>query len=254
MRKPLILISNDDGVTAKGINELIACLRDVAELVVVAPHGPRSGYSGAITCESPVRYSLVTEANELVVYKCTGTPVDCIKLALQAVLPRRPDLIVGGINHGDNSGINVHYSGTMAIAIEGALKGIPSIGFSLCDFHADADFEPAMPYIRKIVQEVLKQGIAVGTCLNVNFPKGELKGVKICKQTKGEWTNEWSESIHPKGGSYFWLTGDFLVTEAELKDTDYWALKNGFVAVTPVQIDMTAYGLLDEMNSWDLEV
>lgn len=254
MRKPLILISNDDGVTAKGINELIACLRDVAELVVVAPHGPRSGYSGAITCDAPVRYSLVKEGNGLQVYKCTGTPVDCIKLALQSVTPRQPDLIIGGINHGDNSGINVHYSGTMAIAIEGALKGIPSIGFSLCDYHADADFYPLFPFVRKIVEQVLQQGMPKGTCLNVNFPKGDIAGVKCCRQTKGEWTNEWAESIHPRGGSYFWLTGDFASSEAVLEGTDYWALQNGYAAITPIQIDMTAYQLLDAMQNWDLEV
>lgn len=254
MGRPLILISNDDGVTAKGINELIACLRNVADLVVVAPHGPRSGFSGAITCESPIKYSLVRESEGLIVYKCTGTPVDCIKLALQAAMPRVPDLIIGGINHGDNSGINVHYSGTMAIAIEGALKGIPSIGFSLCDYHADANFAPLMPFIQKIVKEVLVNGLPKGSCLNVNFPVGTLKGIKLCRQTKGEWTNEWAESVHPRGGSYFWLTGDFVSCEKEAEDTDYWALQNGYVAITPIKIDMTAYQLLDNMKNWDLEV
>ncbi|MGL5937944.1 MAG: 5'/3'-nucleotidase SurE [Phocaeicola sp.] len=252
MRRPLILLSNDDGVTAKGINELITCLRQIADLVVVAPDAPRSGYSGAITCESPVRYSLVKEGQGVLIYKCTGTPVDCIKLALQAVTPRLPDLIIGGINHGDNSGINVHYSGTMAIAIEGALKGIPSMGLSLCDYHADAHFAPLFPYVQKIVQEVLLKGMPQGTCLNVNFPKGELKGIRVCRQAKGKWGNEWSESIHPRGGSYFWLTGDFMGSEDHLEETDHWALQNGYVAVTPIEIDMTAYPLLDEMKNWNL--
>ncbi|MGL4520740.1 MAG: 5'/3'-nucleotidase SurE [Phocaeicola sp.] len=254
MRKPLILISNDDGVTAKGINELIACLRDVAELVVVAPHTARSGYSGAITCDLPVHYSLVKEREGLVVYKCTGTPVDCIKLALQSVTPRRPDLVIGGINHGDNSGINVHYSGTMAIAIEAALKGVPAIGFSLCNHHADADFSPLFPYIRKIVAQVLERGIPAGTCLNVNFPKGELVGLKVCRQAKAVWSNEWAESVHPRGGSYFWLTGDLTSIDEVTEGSDFSALQEGYATITPTQVDMTAYHLLEEMKKWDLEV
>ena len=184
--KPLILLSNDDGYQAKGINELIKALRDEADLVVVAPDGPRSGASGAITSAVPVHYEKMSEEEGLVVYKCSGTPVDCTKLALHAIVDRIPDMVIGGINHGDNSSVNVHYSGTMGVVIEGCLKGIPSIGFSLCNHAADADFSFTLPYVKSIVKNTLANGLPYGTCLNVNFPDTEnLKGIRICRQTDG---------------------------------------------------------------------
>lgn len=253
--KPLILISNDDGYSAKGINELVKTLKGLGEIIVMAPDGPRSGASGAITSESPVRYFKVREEEDLTIYKCTGTPVDCVKLAMFELLPRCPDLVVGGINHGDNSAVNVHYSGTMGVVIEGCLKGVPAIGFSLCDHEADADFNPMLPYVRQITEAVMAKGLPKGTCLNVNVPKTDaLKGTRICRQTDASWGNEWYRGQHPKGGAYFWLTGKFTNNEPEAEETDRWALEHDYVAITPIQIDMTAYALIDELKSWNLNV
>lgn len=253
--KPLILLSNDDGVNAKGLNELIRGLRGMGEIIVMAPNSPRSGASGCITSEQPVRYHKVREEEELTVYQCTGTPVDCVKLALHAVVPRRPDVVIGGINHGDNSSVNVHYSGTMGVVIEGCLKGIPSIGYSLCNHAADADFSPLLPYVRRITGEVLEHGLPSGVCLNVNFPNvPAFGGVRICRQTRGNWINEWHRSRHPHGGEYFWLTGEFQNDEPEAEDSDHWALNHGYVAITPTQIDMTAYAMMNELNNWNWDV
>ena len=178
--KPLLLVSNDDGVNAKGIHELVKVLRSIGNVIVVAPDGPRSGSSSAITSANPLSFNLVKQEDGLSVYKCSGTPVDCIKLALHTIVPRKPDIVIGGINHGDNSSINVHYSGTMGLVIEGCLKGIPSVGFSLCDHGLDADFSFSLPYIDKIVRVVLLKGLPVGNCLNVNFPeKTKMKGPKM---------------------------------------------------------------------------
>ena len=253
--KPLILISNDDGYSAKGINELAKTLAGLGEIVIMAPDGPRSGASAAITSEFPVRYYKVKEEEGLTIYKCTGTPVDCVKLALFELLPRCPDLIVGGINHGDNSAVNVHYSGTMGVVIEGCLKGVPSIGFSLCDHDAEEDLKPMLPYVRKIAEQVLSKGLPKGTCLNVNAPKTDaLKGLRICRQTDASWGSEWCRGQHPKGGEYFWLTGKFTNNEPDAEEADRWALEHGYVAITPIQIDMTAYALIDELKTWDLGV
>ena len=253
--KPLILISNDDGFSSKGLDVLVKTLAGLGEIVVMAPDGPRSGASGAITSELPVRYFKVSEEKDLTIYKCTGTPVDCIKLAMFEMLPRCPDLVIGGINHGDNSAVNVHYSGTMGVVIEGCLKGIPAIGFSLCDHDADADFGPMIPYVRRITEEVLAKGLPKGTCLNVNVPKtSELQGVRICRQTDASWGSEWARGQHPKGGEYFWLTGKFTNNEPGAQDADRWALEHGYVAITPIQIDMTAYALINELKTWDLNV
>ena len=249
--KPLLLLSNDDGCHAKGLNELINTLRGIADLIVVAPDGPRSGASGAITSVVPVHYEKIHEEDGLTIYKCNGTPVDCVKLALHTIVPRTPDMVIGGINHGDNSSVNVHYSGTMGVVIEGCLKGIPSIGFSLCNHSADADFSATLPYIQKIVTTTLSNGLPQGTCLNVNFPDGDkLNGIKICRQTNGVWTNEFAECQHPRNKGYYWLTGHYQNNEPLSEDTDHWALEHNYVAITPTQIDVTAYKLLDEMKNW----
>ena len=253
--RPLILLSNDDGYRAKGINELMYILSEVADVVVVAPDGPRSGAGASITSEVPLKYELVSESEGLQVYKCNGTPVDCVKLGLDRVVSRRPDLVIGGINHGDNSSVNVHYSGTMGVVIEGCLKGVPSIGFSLCDHSEDAYFAGCSPYILRIVAEVLDRGLPYGTCLNVNFPVCEsFKGVRICRQTDGVWTQEFEPRQHPKGKPYFWLTGVYKNNEPEAMDTDHWALEHGYVAITPTTIDVTDYQLKQEMNHWNWEV
>lgn len=250
--KPLLLLSNDDGFDAKGLRELILTLHTLADLIVVAPSGPRSGASGSITSQVPLRCMLVSEEPGIIIYKCNGTPVDCIKLALNSFVPRKPDMVIGGINHGDNSSVNVHYSGTMGVVIEGCLKGIPSVGFSLCNHSADADFSATLPYVFQIVKNVLEEKLPAGVCLNVNFPDvHDLKGVRICRQTDGVWTKEFAEREHPYGGNYYWMTGVFHDNEPDAEDTDHWALNHGYVAITPTQIDMTAYQQIDRLNKWN---
>ena len=250
-KKPLILISNDDGVMAKGINELVRFLRPLGDIVVMAPDSPRSGSGCALTVTQPVHYQLVKKEVGLTVYKCTGTPTDCIKLARNTVLDREPDLVVGGINHGDNSATNMHYSGTMGVVVEGCLNGIPSIGFSLCNHDHDADFEATGLYVRKISAMILEKGLPPLTCLNVNFPNtADIKGIRICEQAKGRWTGEWTPCPRLNDTNYFWLTGEFTDHEPENEKNDQWALVNGYVAITPTTVDVTAYGFMDELNKW----
>ena len=244
-------MSNDDGIMAKGISELVKFLRTLGEIVVMAPDAPRSGSASALTVTQPVHYKLVKQEVGVTVYKCSGTPTDCIKLAWNTVLDRKPDLVVGGINHGDNSATNVHYSGTMGVVIEGCLNGVPSIGFSLCNHDMGADFEAAGPYIRKIAAMVLEKGLPPLTCLNVNFPDTpNIKGIKVCEQAKGCWTNEWEVCPRQNDRNYFWLTGEFADHEPENEKNDHWALANGYVAITPTKVDLTAYDFIDELNQW----
>lgn len=251
-KRPLILVSNDDGVIAKGLNELIKMLRPLGDLVVMAPDSPRSGSACAVTVQDPVHYTTCCEEEGLSVYACSGTPVDCVKLALREVVPARPDLVVGGINHGDNSAVNVHYSGTMGVVLEGCMKGIPSVGFSLCDHDPEADFAHLTPYVQGIVSQVLEHGLMDGVCLNVNFPQGAmLKGVKVCRQAKGVWEHEWSPCSHPYKEHYFWLTGSFESVDKE-ENADAQALEDGYAAITPVQIDMTSYEQMEDMKKWNL--
>ena len=187
----------------------------------MAPDTPRSGSASALTVTEPIHYHLLRKDVGLTVYKCSGTPADCVKLAFHTVLDRKPDLVVGGINHGDNSSVNVHYSGTMGVVIEGCLKGVPSIGFSLCSHEPNADFEPAGPYIREIARQVLEKGLPPLTCLNVNIPDTkELKGIKVCEQTKGQWINEWENFAHRGDAHYYWLTGEFENNDAENEKND----------------------------------
>ena len=243
-----ILLSNDDGVLAPGIQALASALREFADVTLVAPDRNRSGASNALTLDGPLRIQSYPNGDTAVI---NGTPTDCVKLAFHTVLDRKPDLVVGGINHGDNSSVNLHYSGTMGVVIEGCLKGVPSIGFSLCNHEPNADFEPAGPYIREIARLVLEKGLPPLTCLNVNFPDTkELKGVKICEQTKGQWTNEWENFAHRGDAHYYWLTGEFENNDAENEKNDHWALDNGYVAITPTTVDATAYGLIDELKAW----
>ena len=250
-KKPSILVSNDDGVMAKGINELVRFLRPLGDIVVMAPDSPRSGSGCALTVTQPVHYQLVKKEVGLTVYKCTGTPTDCIKLARNTVLDREPDLVVGGINHGDNSATNMHYSGTMGVVVEGCLNGIPSIGFSLCNHDHDADFEATGLYVRKISAMILEKGLPPLTYLNVNFPNtADIKGIRICEQAKGRWTGEWTPCPRLNDTKYFWLTGKFTDHEPENEKNDHWALVNGYVAITPTTVDVTAYGFMDELNKW----
>ena len=256
-KKPLVLISNDDGYHANGIKTLVSFLKDWCDLLVVAPESARSGFACAFSATTPLRLKRRHNmGNDVEVWSCSGTPVDCVKLALdQFLADRKPDLIIGGINHGDNSAVNVHYSGTMGVVIEGCLKGIPSIGYSLCNHLADADFSALLPYIRRITEEVLEHGLPAGICLNVNFPDvAEFKGVRICRQTNGTWEKEWKVCTHPRGGEYYWLTGQFVNHEPEAVDSDHWALNHGYVAITPTQIDVTAYSIIKDLKNWKLDV
>ncbi len=252
-KRPLIFISNDDGYQAKGINELIKYIGDMGELVVMAPNRARSGKSSAITANHPVRYGLVEQSDNVKIYWCDGTPVDCVKLAKTTVLERKPDLLIAGINHGDNAGINAIYSGTIGAVMEGCLNGIPSIGYSVDNHSADAEFGHCSDAIRRTAQKVLDKGLPDGVCLNVNFPaEGELKGIKVCKQASGVWENEWVKQTHPRGYDYYWLTGEFVEKEPDNKESDRWAFRNGYAAVTPITVDFTAYEMIDKIKSWNL--
>lgn len=250
MSKPFILISNDDGVEARGINFLIDTLRPVADLLVVAPDGPRSGGACSITSTTPLRYRILRQEEGLTVCSCTGTPVDCVKLALNVFTERRPDLVVGGINHGDNSSVNTHYSGTMGVITEGALQGYPAIAFSLCDHSPEADFTPLAPYLVDLVFKAIAVGLPPFTCLNVNFPKrSRFEGVRICRMAHSRWEKELARCKHPYGEEYFWLVGNCRELEPEAEDTDRWALAHGYVAVTPTQLDVTATGLVEILKT-----
>lgn len=251
--KPLILISNDDGVESKGINELIKAVLPLGDIIVVAPDGPRSGMSSAITSTIPLQIKLLKKNTGLTIYSCTGTPVDCIKLGINQILERKPDLIVTGINHGSNASICVLYSGTMGAAIEGCIFGIPSIGFSLTDHRPDADFGNAAYYAALISRKILKEGLPQGICLNVNVPDTkEIKGIKICTQTEGQWIKEFYTTTDKKGEIQYWLTGEFDNFEPDNPESDEWALANGYVSVVPTQIDMTAHEMINRLKPWEL--
>ena len=251
-KRPLVLISNDDGFQAKGINCLIDMLRPLADIIVCAPDGPRSGFSCAFSAELPLRLQLQRQEPGLQVWSCNGTPVDCVKMALDNITDRRPDMVVGGINHGDNSSVNSHYSGTMGIVLEGCMKSIPSVAFSLCDFRADADFEPLHSLVVRITQRVLSEGLPQGVCLNVNFPVGGFRGVRICRMAQGRWVNETVKCHHVRGYDYWWMAGNYANDEPDADDTDRWALAHGYVAITPTQIDVTAYQAILQLKSWQL--
>lgn len=248
--RPLILLTNDDGVYAKGLKEVTEVMRLFGDIVVVAPDSPRSGMSHAITVDRPLRVNKLEEEDGLTVYSCTGTPVDCVKLACNQLLDRLPDFVISGINHGANSSVSILYSGTMGGAIEGCIHGIPSIGFSLNDYDTDADFARSKVAVARIFQVVAEHGLPDGVCLNVNIPKGEVKGINFCRQTRGKWEEEFEHRTDPHGRSYYWLTGYFNNAEAEARDTDDFAMKNGYVSVVPVTIDLTAYQAFQHMKTW----
>lgn len=240
-KKPLILITNDDGYQAPGIRTLINIAKPLGRVVVVAPEKAHSGMGHAVTLENPVRLRNIEETTDYTEYACSGTPVDCVKIAINNLLAENPDLIISGINHGANSSVNIIYSGTMAAAVEGALAGINSIGFSLLDFSYKADFEPSKYYIDIILRKMLGSGYEDGLCLNVNIPavsSAEIKGIKVCRQSKGHWIEEFNEREDPHKRKYYWLTGTFHKGE-ENADTDLWALENNYVTIVPVTLDLT---------------
>ena len=274
--KPLILISNDDGYEAKGLRCLVDMVRPLADVVVCAPEGPRSGYSCAFSATTPLLLKLRHKEPDVEIWSCNGTPVDCVKMALSQILDRCPDMIIGGINHGDNGSVNSHYSGTMGVTLEGCMKYIPSVAYSLCDHRDDADFEPLRPYIQEFTGRVLREGLPKGVCLNINFPllrdEGEVKseesataptdapavavssfkGVKVCRMAHGSWLNEVTKCHHPRGHDYYWMVGHYQNDEPEATDTDNWALTHGYIAITPTHIDVTHYDMLREMKpTWE---
>ncbi len=256
-RRPLILVTNDDGVSSRGLNALIEVVKPFGRIVVVASEDSKSGMSHAITFKVPLRISKIKEDENIEIYKCSGTPVDCVKLALNQILDKKPDFLVSGINHGSNSSVSIFYSGTMGSVIEGCFNDIPSIGFSITDRSHDIDLTMAEKYAKKIVENVVLNGLPDGTCLNVNFPAisiAQVKGVKICRQTKGVWKEEYDKRVDPHDRDYYWLTGNFNNYESDAEDTDEWALKNNYVSIVPVQIDLTSYSVIESLRKWDFNV
>ena len=248
--KPLILITNDDGVNAKGIKELTECLRDLGEIVVFAPDGPRSGMSGAITSLIPLKHTLLKEEQGLRIYSCTGTPVDCVKLAVNDILDRKPDLLVSGINHGGNMAVCVHYSGTMGAAIEGCILGIPSIGISLTDHAEDADFSECCRLGRKLARRVLKEGLPKGIYLNLNVPDiPHVKDMKVCKQAESRFVDEYMRSENASGEPVYWLTGHLDNAKPIHPENDTLALDSGYASLVPCNIDVTDYDFMQKLNS-----
>lgn len=255
--KPLILVSNDDGITSKGIRVLVNVMKQLGDVVVVAPDSPQSGMGHAITIGETLRLYEEDIFSDVQAFKSSGTPADCVKLAKHYVLKdRQPDLVVSGINHGSNTSISVLYSGTMSAAIEGALEGLPSIGFSLCDYSSKAEFSHIEEYVYKISKQVLENGIAKGVALNVNFPpkrNESIKGIKICRQAHAKWQEEFSERFDPNGRKYFWMAGNFVNFDKG-EDNDEWAIANNFVSIVPCQYDLTAHHAISQINkdwNWD---
>lgn len=252
--RPLILVTNDDGITAPGIRTLVNVMKTIGDVVVVAPDSPQSGMGHAITLDSTLHIEKIhIDEGDYDAYSCSGTPADCVKIAVNEILDRRPDLVVSGINHGSNSSINVIYSGTMSAAIEAGIEGIPAIGFSLLDYKWNADFKPSTSFIKTITTNVLNEGLPEGIVLNVNIPNLEfnkIKGVKICRQAKANWKEEFDKRKTPQGKDYYWLTGTF-VNNDKGNDTDEWALENGYISVVPVQFDLTAHQTIKQLNTWN---
>ncbi len=249
--KPIILITNDDDITSKGIKSLVEAVSELGTVVVVAPNSPQSGMGHAITIGSPLRMNKMNLFGDIEAYQTSGTPVDCVKLAVDKILHRKPDICLSGINHGANHSINVIYSGTMSAAMEASIEGIPSIGFSLLDYSYDADFTASKQIVHKIVSEILQQKKKdKHLLLNVNIPAlapEKIKGIKICKQAYAKYEEDFDERLDPHGKKYYWLTGAFKNFD-KAKDTDVWALEHGYVSVVPVQFDLTNYTLKQQLE------
>lgn len=251
MSRPLILVTNDDGIVAPGLRALVEVAQELGDVVVVAPDSPQSGQGHAITLSQPLRLKKVQVFEGIEAYECSGTPVDCVKLAKNVVLKgRKPNLCVSGINHGSNVSINIIYSGTMSAAMEASLEGIDSIGFSLLDYSFEADFGPSQTFVSDIMEEVLDNGLLECNLLNVNIPKlpyEEIKGVKVCRQADARWVEGYVEATDPRGEKYYWLTGEFKNDDNE-KDTDVWALEHGYISVVPSSHDLTCYQAIDSLR------
>lgn len=257
MKKPIILVTNDDGITAPGIRALVEVAKTIGTPIVVAPDSPQSGMGHAITIHSPIRLKEETVFEGVEAYSCTGTPVDCVKMARNVVLKNRPipDLCISGINHGSNVAINILYSGTMSAAMEGSLEGIPSIGFSLLDFAQDADFESGKPYIKQIMEYALaNKGFGASNLLNVNIPKlpfSQLRGIKVCRQANAGWKEDFVEGTDPMGKKYYWMSGEFQNNDSG-EDSDVWALANGYISVVPCGHDLTQYEAIDTIKKMEI--
>jgi 5'-nucleotidase len=253
--KPNILVVNDDGITAPGIKVLIEAMSEIGRVVVVAPDSPQSGMGHAITIGKPLRLDKVDIYEGIEMYRCSGTPVDCVKLAVNKIFKGlKPDLCVSGINHGLNNSINVLYSGTMSAAVEGAIESIPSIGFSLDDYNLDANFSHCVKYVKELALQVLANGLPANTLLNVNFPNThDIKGIKICRQANAKWAEEFDERVDPHKRPYYWLTGVFQLNDGG-EDTDVWALEHNYASVVPIQFDMTAHHAIPFLNTWKFNV
>lgn len=251
--KPLIFISNDDGYNSPGINTLIDALRPMGDLFVVAPDRPRSGASCSITSETPITYNHIRSEDGLKVYSCSGTPADCVKLALDQLLMRQPDLIAAGINHGSNASVNIHYSGTVAVTTEAALHGIPSIAFSSLSHDPKTDLSHTTHLCRHIAEMTIEKQLPFGSYLNVNIPDTEnINGIRVCRMAYSRWVDEYEACPRSTGGKYFWLTGENINDEPNDDTTDLWALEHDFVAITPIMVDPTDHELIEAMKEWDL--
>jgi len=252
MARPLILVTNDDGMFAPGIKALVEVASKYGEVVVVAPDSPQSGQGHAITLAQPIRLNQVDVFKDIAAYECSGTPVDCVKLAKSVVLKdRKIDLCVSGINHGSNASINIIYSGTMSAAMEASLEGIPSIGFSYLEYSFDADFSAPKHYADILINHALQDGLGDALLLNVNIPAiplDEIKGFKVCKQADGNWTEDFVESKDPRGETYYWMTGEFI-WETKDTDSDIWALRNGYVSVVPSMHDLTDHKSIPSLQA-----
>ena len=253
-KRKLILVTNDDGIEAKGIQALTEAVKPLGDVIVVAPEDPQSGMSHAITVKHPLRIRKIQEEEHLRIYAVNGTPVDCVKLAINQILKAKPDILVSGINHGSNSSTSILYSGTMGAALEGGINHIPSIGFSHTKYDHNSDLKASIKYATQITARVLENGLPKSICLNVNIPEGnydEILGTKVCRQTMGHWQEEFDKRLDPIGREYFWLTGAYYNHEPEAKDTDEWALKNKYVSIVPVHTDLTSYETIRLINKWD---
>jgi 5'-nucleotidase len=256
-KRPLILVTNDDGITSSGIRVLVEISSKIGEVVVVAPDSPQSGMGHAITIGEPLRLDKVGHLfGDILGYTCSGTPADCVKLAKHLVLKdRKPDLVVSGVNHGSNTSISVLYSGTMSAAIEAAIEGIPAIGFSLCDYSANADFSHVRDLVEHVIKQALTHGIPEATALNVNFPakqKEPIKGIKVCRQARARWSEEFDERKDPHNRSYYWMTGEFI-NEDKGEDTDEYLMAQNYATIVPCAFDLTAhYGIAQLNKDWDL--
>ena len=252
-KRPLILVTNDDGISAPGIRTLISAMNELGDVIVVAPDSPQSAMGHAITINSTLQCNQVKiDDGPQIEYSCSGTPADCVKLGINEILDRKPDICVSGVNHGSNSSINVIYSGTMSAAIEASIEGIPAIGFSLLDYSWNANFNEIKKYLINITKQALFNGIPKGNALNVNFPKlkeKDIKGIKICRQANAYWVEKFDKRVNPQGKEYYWLTGEFI-NKDNGHDSDEWALANGFISIVPVKFDMTDHENISYIKKW----